>query len=176
MKSGCTCTRILTAIRTRPGMSPLINWKPSETQLIPPEYERKRDNIWDVTPQQTKAFMETADKPWIAYKVMAEHGLGAATRPEDSPAIHYADTIRGGRFFSDPALARVPVTDAPRIVSWLESLGGCCRLSRVREAFFSNVLGSLHDRPEASAGDDSGRLGKMVGAQRRRSRMLVRFG
>jgi len=55
--------------------------------------------------------------------IMAEGGIGAATRPDDSPAIHYVDTIRGGRFANVPDLVRALVTDAPPVVAWLESLG-----------------------------------------------------
>ena len=55
--------------------------------------------------------------------IMAEGGIGAATRPDDSPAIHYVDTIRGGRFANLPDLVRALVTDAPGVVAWLESLG-----------------------------------------------------
>jgi len=30
----------------------------------------RNDSVWEETPEQTKAFMEEVDKPWIAYKVL----------------------------------------------------------------------------------------------------------
>jgi succinate dehydrogenase / fumarate reductase flavoprotein subunit len=55
--------------------------------------------------------------------IMAEGGIGAATLPEDSPAIHYIDTMIGGRFKNIPNLVEALVLDAPFIVDWLTSLG-----------------------------------------------------
>lgn len=55
--------------------------------------------------------------------IMAEGGIGAATLPEDSPAIHYIDTMAGGRFKNVPELVEALVCDAPFIVEWLTGLG-----------------------------------------------------
>ncbi len=55
--------------------------------------------------------------------VMAEGGIGAATQPEDSPVIHYVDTMVGGRGKNIPELVEALVTDAPFIVEWLTGLG-----------------------------------------------------
>ena len=55
--------------------------------------------------------------------IMAEGGIGAATTPEDSPVIHYVDTLIGGRGKNVPALVKTLVSDAPFIVDWLASLG-----------------------------------------------------
>ena len=55
--------------------------------------------------------------------IMAEGGIAAATNPEDSPAIHYVDTIIGGRGTNVKELVEVLVTEAPFIVDWLSSLG-----------------------------------------------------
>lgn len=55
--------------------------------------------------------------------VMAEGGIGAATLPEDSPIIHYIDTIVGGRGKNIPELVEALVKDAPFIVEWLTGLG-----------------------------------------------------
>ncbi len=54
---------------------------------------------------------------------MAEGGIGAATLPEDSPAIHWIDTMVGGRFQNKADLVEALVTDAPFIVDWLTNLG-----------------------------------------------------
>jgi len=58
-----------------------------------------------------------------ANTVGAQAGTQAADRPEDSPAIHYLDTIGGGRFANDPALVEALVKDAPSVIKWLETLG-----------------------------------------------------
>lgn len=55
--------------------------------------------------------------------IMAEGGIGAATLPEDSPAIHYIDTVVGGRFKNIPEFVEALVQDAPFIVEWLTNLG-----------------------------------------------------
>ena len=55
--------------------------------------------------------------------IMAEGGIGAATNPEDSPIIHYIDTIVGGRGKNIPDLVETLVKDAPFIVEWLTHLG-----------------------------------------------------
>jgi succinate dehydrogenase/fumarate reductase flavoprotein subunit len=55
--------------------------------------------------------------------IMAEGGINAAIRPEDSPAIHYVDTVVGGRGTNVPELVEALVYDAPFIVDWLTRLG-----------------------------------------------------
>lgn len=55
--------------------------------------------------------------------IMAEGGIAAATRQDDSPVRHYQDTLRGGRMVNVPELVQTLVLDAPHIVRWLESLG-----------------------------------------------------
>ena len=55
--------------------------------------------------------------------VQAQAGTQAADRPNDSPAIHYLDTIGGGHFTNVPELVEVLVKDGPSAIKWLESLG-----------------------------------------------------
>lgn len=55
--------------------------------------------------------------------IMAEGGIGAATGAEDSPVIHYVDTLIGGRGTNIPELVEALVNEAPFIVEWLSSLG-----------------------------------------------------
>jgi succinate dehydrogenase/fumarate reductase flavoprotein subunit len=55
--------------------------------------------------------------------IMAEGGIAAATLPEDSPVIHYVDTMVGGRGKNIPELVEALVNDAPFIVEWLTRLG-----------------------------------------------------
>ncbi|MBI2859947.1 MAG: FAD-binding protein [Chloroflexi bacterium] len=58
-----------------------------------------------------------------ANTVGAQAGTQAADRTEDSPAIHYLDTIGGGHFANDPDLVEALVKDAPSVIKWLEGLG-----------------------------------------------------
>ncbi len=58
-----------------------------------------------------------------ANTVGAQAGTQAADRPEDSPVIHYLDTIGGGHFENIPELVEVLVKDAPSAIKWLERLG-----------------------------------------------------
>jgi len=58
-----------------------------------------------------------------ANTMMAQGGIQAADRPNDSPAIHYLDVIGGGHFTNDPDLVEALVTDAPFVIDWLEGLG-----------------------------------------------------
>ncbi len=58
-----------------------------------------------------------------ANTVGAQAGTQAADRPNDSPLIHYLDTMGGGRFANIPELVEVLVKDAPSVIKWLEQLG-----------------------------------------------------
>ena len=54
--------------------------------------------------------------------IMAQGGIQAADRPEDSPAIHYLDVMGGGHYANKPALVRAMVEDGPGIIRWHEEL------------------------------------------------------
>ena len=58
-----------------------------------------------------------------ANTMMAQGGIQAADRAEDSPAIHYLDVIGGGHFTNIPDLVEALVMDAPFVIKWLEDLG-----------------------------------------------------
>jgi len=58
-----------------------------------------------------------------ANSMMAQGGIQAADRPEDSPALHYLDIYGGGHFTNKPELARALALDAPLIINWHENLG-----------------------------------------------------
>lgn len=58
-----------------------------------------------------------------ANTVGAQAGTQAADRPNDSPAIHYLDTMGGGGFTNVPELVKALVEDAPSVIKWLETLG-----------------------------------------------------
>lgn len=58
-----------------------------------------------------------------ANTIMAQGGIQAADKENDSPARHYLDVMGGGGFGNIPELVRALVTDAPAIIRWLENLG-----------------------------------------------------
>ena len=58
-----------------------------------------------------------------ANSMMAQGGIQAADRPEDSPLLHYLDIYGGGHFTNKTELARALALDAPKIISWHEELG-----------------------------------------------------
>ena len=58
-----------------------------------------------------------------ANTMMAEGGIQAADKPNDSPAIHYLDAFGGGHFAAKPELVKKLVCDAPEAIAWLSSLG-----------------------------------------------------
>lgn len=58
-----------------------------------------------------------------ANTMMAQGGIQAADKPNDSPAIHYLDVIGGGHFANKPELVARLVKDAPFIIKWHEELG-----------------------------------------------------
>jgi len=55
--------------------------------------------------------------------MMAQGGIQAADKPNDSPPIHYLDVIGGGGFDNTPELVNTLVRDAPEAIVWLEDLG-----------------------------------------------------
>ena len=54
---------------------------------------------------------------------MAQGGIQAADKQNDSPVRHYLDVMGGGHFKNVPELVRALVLDAPGVVAWLEELG-----------------------------------------------------
>jgi len=74
-----------------------------------------------------------------ANTMMAEGGIQAATKGmKDSPYYHYLDVLGGGHFKNTPNLAYTLVTEAPKVLSWLETLG--CMFTKFPEG----QLRSLH--------------------------------
>jgi succinate dehydrogenase/fumarate reductase flavoprotein subunit len=58
-----------------------------------------------------------------ANTMMAQGGIQAADKENDSPAAHYLDVIGGGGYANIPGLAQTLVKDAPAVIEWLEELG-----------------------------------------------------
>jgi succinate dehydrogenase/fumarate reductase flavoprotein subunit len=73
--------------------------------------------------QGVKVLMVTKLRHGDANTMMAQGGIQAADKPNDSPVIHYLDVIGGGHFTNDPDLVEALVRDAPEVIAWLESLG-----------------------------------------------------
>ena len=58
-----------------------------------------------------------------ANTMMAEGGIQAADKPNDSPAQHYLDVMGGGHSKNVPELVYKLVNDAPVCIKWLNDLG-----------------------------------------------------
>ena len=58
-----------------------------------------------------------------ANTMMAEGGIQAADKPNDSPAIHFLDAFGGGHFAAKRELLEKLVCDAPEAIQWLNDLG-----------------------------------------------------
>ena len=58
-----------------------------------------------------------------ANTMMAEGGIQAADKPNDSPAIHFLDAFGGGHFAAKRELLSKLVCDAPEAIQWLNELG-----------------------------------------------------
>jgi len=70
-----------------------------------------------------KVMMVTKLRIGDANTMMAEGGIQAADKPNDSPAIHYLDAFGGGHFAAKPVLLKKLVMEAPDAISWLNALG-----------------------------------------------------
>ncbi len=58
-----------------------------------------------------------------ANTMMAEGGIQAADKENDSPAIHYLDALGGGHYANKPELLKKLVTEGPEAIRWLNALG-----------------------------------------------------
>ena len=58
-----------------------------------------------------------------ANTMMAEGGIQAADKENDSPMQHYLDAFGGGHFAAKPELLRRLVMEAPEAILWLNDLG-----------------------------------------------------
>jgi hypothetical protein len=57
----------------------------------PDDHDANNDNMWCNNPEETAAFMETVDKPWVAFKVMAAGGI--------TPRLAFPHAYRHGADF-----------------------------------------------------------------------------
>ena len=70
-----------------------------------------------------KILMATKLRHGDANSMMAQGGIQAADKGDDTPARHYMDVIGGGHFANKPDLVEALVKDAPFILKWHEELG-----------------------------------------------------
>ncbi len=70
-----------------------------------------------------KTLLATKLRLGDANTMMAQGGIQAASKPQDSPIIHYLDVMGGGHFTNKPELVEALVKDAPEVIKWHEELG-----------------------------------------------------
>lgn len=70
-----------------------------------------------------KVLLVTKLRVGDANTMMAEGGIQAADKPNDSPAQHYLDAFGGGHFDGIPELVYTLVNKAPEAIKWLNDLG-----------------------------------------------------
>ncbi|MCK4447184.1 MAG: FAD-binding protein [Candidatus Marinimicrobia bacterium] len=70
-----------------------------------------------------KVILDTKLRIGDSNSVMAQGGIQAAVRPEDSPLLHYLDAMGGGHFDNKPELLHAMVSEAPDAIKWLSELG-----------------------------------------------------
>jgi succinate dehydrogenase / fumarate reductase flavoprotein subunit len=58
-----------------------------------------------------------------ANTMMAEGGIQAADKENDSPAIHYLDALGGGHYANKPELLKKLVMEGPSAIQWLNEFG-----------------------------------------------------
>jgi succinate dehydrogenase/fumarate reductase flavoprotein subunit len=105
--------------------------------------------------QGAKVLVVTKLRHGDANTMMAQGGIQAADKPNDSPVIHYLDVLGGGHFSNDPDLVEALVRDAPEVIAWLESLG--CMFDKEPDGTLVTIHGGGTSRKRMhSARDYSG--------------------
>ncbi len=87
-----------------------------------------------------------------ANSMMAQGGIQAADRPEDSPARHYLDIYGGGHFTNKPELARALALDALKIIDWHEDMG--VMYDREEDGNFAELSGGGTSRDRLHSAKD----------------------
>jgi len=105
--------------------------------------------------QGAKVLMITKLRHGDANTMMAQGGIQASDKENDSPARHYLDVIGGGHFSNDPDLVEALVRDAPEVILWLENLG--CMFDKAPDGTLITIHGGGTSRKRMhSARDYSG--------------------
>jgi L-aspartate oxidase len=86
----------------------------------------------------------------------AQGGMAAALAPDDSPALHAADTLAAGAGLCDPEAVRVLTTEGPAAIARLAALGA--PFDRRADGAFVQSLEAAHSRPRVArvGGDGAG--------------------
>ncbi len=74
----------------------------------PGDHDANNDGMWCNNPEETAAFMEKVDKPWVAFKVMA----AGAIRPK----VAFSHAFRGGADFVVAGMFDFQVEDDVKII------------------------------------------------------------
>src|SRR5262249_32487775 len=85
-----------------------------------------------------------------AHTVMAEGGIAAALATTDSRdgwAVHFRDTMRGGKLLNDWRMAELLAKEAPARVRELEAWGACFDRTPDGRILQRNFGGARHPRP-----------------------------
>ncbi len=102
-----------------------------------------------------KVIIATKLRHGDANTMMAQGGIQAADKPNDSPLVHYLDVIGGGHFTNAPDLVEALVRDAPLVIKWLEDLG--CMFDKEPDGTMITIHGGGTSRKRMhSARDYSG--------------------
>ncbi|HJJ26600.1 MAG TPA: fumarate reductase subunit A, partial [Methanocorpusculum sp.] len=87
--------------------------------------------------------------------VMAEGGINAAVNPADSCKAHFEDTVKGGAYLNDRALAEALTADAPARINELMEWGACFELTE-NDALAQRPFGGQKFARTCYAGDHTG--------------------
>jgi L-aspartate oxidase len=98
----------------------------------------------------TKTVLDSGSTRW------AQGGIAAALDPEDSPAEHLADTLVAGAGLCDEAAVRALVTEGPRRVRELVTLGANFDLTPSGTIALTREGGHHRDRIAHAGGDATG--------------------
>jgi succinate dehydrogenase/fumarate reductase flavoprotein subunit len=101
---------------------------------------------------EAKILLATKLRHGDANTMMAQGGIQAADKENDSPAIHYLDVLGGGGFHNDPDLVEALVRDAPPVIQWLEGLG--CMFDKMPDGTMKTIHGGGTCRKRMHAARD----------------------
>lgn len=124
-----------------------------------------------------KVLLVTKLRVGDANTMMAEGGIQAADKPNDSPAQHYLDAFGGGHFDGKPELVYTLVNNAPGAIQWLNDLGvefdkeadgtmitthgggtSRKRMHACKDYSGAEIMRTLRDETLNRAGDEAGRI------------------
>ncbi|MBN2022685.1 MAG: hypothetical protein JW809_07805 [Pirellulales bacterium] len=71
--------------------TPVAGREEYDWMRINPDHDKNHDNMWCNNPEETAAFMEKVEKPWVAFKVMAAGAI--------PPRVAFRDAYRNGADF-----------------------------------------------------------------------------